>query len=223
MANISVIMPSEITYVTGLVNKVQYTFTLSGVNLWSAEVERAANDIYTLELQAIDGAGNVTEYSTTLYYGLHLVRDRTQADIDRYLYLNELGFDNMTDEEKAEWLSDLKGAYNYTDLNRVESAVQYIHDRFLEYGYHTDVDTFNMWDISMYPTETECMRYLQNVRNLRGIVGVYESTPDTPLDMEGFTYQEANAIEQILYDIDMLITNMVSVFRYSNEFYGGES
>ena len=84
-----------------------------------------------------------------------LVTDRTQAHVDRLKALMRIGWQNMTDEEKAEYLGGgleqlrdannqplfdsnneplysndsggvQKGAYNYTDLNRVEEAVDYI-------------------------------------------------------------------------------------------------
>lgn len=56
---------------------------------------------------------------------LSMVFDRTQSDIDRASYLHSLWIDGTftgTTEELAEWVSDLKGAYNASDLNRVGPA-----------------------------------------------------------------------------------------------------
>ena len=60
---------------------------------------------------------------------LNLITDRTQADVDRVQYLASVGWENMTDAEKAEWSTPLKGAYNASDLNRVGAAVTYISNR----------------------------------------------------------------------------------------------
>ena len=49
-----------------------------------------------------------------------------------------------------------------------------------------------------------------------------QTTPNVPPDMEKLTYQEANDIEQILTDIDRLITNMTFAWVYSGDLYSGE-
>ena len=48
-----------------------------------------------------------------------LITDRTEADFDRAKALAAKGWDDMTDDEKAEWRANPKGAYNVSDLNRV--------------------------------------------------------------------------------------------------------
>ena len=62
-----------------------------------------------------------------------LVYDRTQADVERVFTLkNKIltgGLTALSVEEKAEYMAGMKGAYNYTDMNRVGQAVEYIADR----------------------------------------------------------------------------------------------
>lgn len=59
-----------------------------------------------------------------------LIYDRTQADVDRVYELKGKilagGLSALTDAEKTEYMAGMKGAYNYTDLNRVGQAVSYI-------------------------------------------------------------------------------------------------
>lgn len=69
----------------------------------------------------------------------NLIFDRTQGDVDRVAYLSGLwqnGTFTGTTEELAEWASDLKGAYNASDLNRVLSAVEYLTDMLYDMGYN---------------------------------------------------------------------------------------
>lgn len=67
-----------------------------------------------------------------------LITDRSQSDVDGLLSLMAKGAENWTDEEKSEFnLARNKGAYNYTDLNRVISAMDDINDRLVRYGYNT--------------------------------------------------------------------------------------
>ena len=54
-----------------------------------------------------------------------LIYDRTQSDVERLKALRAIGYDNMTASEKTEYANS-KGAYNYTDLNRIGQAMTYI-------------------------------------------------------------------------------------------------
>lgn len=67
-----------------------------------------------------------------------LITDRTQADVDTLTELLGKPFAQWTAEEAA-WFREAssKGAYNYTDLNRVTEAMDYLNDLFLKYGYST--------------------------------------------------------------------------------------
>ena len=66
-----------------------------------------------------------------------LVTDRTQQDVAYVKQLAEkLVTGIATEAEKAEWKSfALKGAYNYTDLNRVTAAMEDLKLRLEGYGY----------------------------------------------------------------------------------------
>ncbi len=83
-----------------------------------------------------------------------------------------------------------KGAYNYSDLNRVERAVAEISDRA---GFNLTTKTnWVMWDL---PTETEMSRYLGNVKFIKEHFGI---NINLPTSMNNLTYEYANNIELIL-------------------------
>lgn len=86
-----------------------------------------------------------------------------------------------------------KGAYNYSDLNRVERAVAEISD-VLGLGLLTKTD-WGMWDI---PTASEMERYLNNIAVLRQQVADDVSVPGLPTSMNNLTYTDANNIELVL-------------------------
>lgn len=65
-----------------------------------------------------------------------LITDRTLADVERVKALRKKGFAAMTSEERSEFLAPMKGAYNATDLNRVQEAMEYLAERFRGYGYN---------------------------------------------------------------------------------------
>lgn len=215
-------LPSEIIYVSGTVNGKAYTWTLVDGS-WQAIVDRAADDTYAVALTAVNALGTSTSYTLTLYYGmLNLITDRTQADVDRVRQLAQKGFGNMTADEKTEWLNGLKGAYNASDLNRVGAAVAYVAGRLTGYGYVVSVSPRQDWQVADIPTQESMTAYLADVAALRAALTVAASTPEVPEDMERLTWQEANDIEQILLDVDELLTRMAAAWFYSGELYAGE-
>ena len=198
---LSVSLPSEIIYVSGTVNSTAYTWTLIE-GAWTATVERAADDTYAVALTAVSAAGTSTSYALTLYYGLlSLITDRTRADVA-----------NQTD----------KGFYNASDLNRVGAAVEYIAGRFTALGYDCPVTVKKDWLTSDAPTASQLETYRQNIVTLRSRIAVMQSTPEAPASMAGLNYVKANNIEQILLDLDALITNITKSWYFSGEVYAGE-
>lgn len=194
-------LPSEIIYVSGTVNGKAYTWTLVDGS-WQAIVDRAADDTYAVALTAVTAAGVSTNYALTLYYGLlSLITDRTRADVV-----------NQTD----------KGFYNASDLNRVGAAVQYVAERFAAQGYTVAVRPKTDWLASDIPTASELETYRQNIAALHALLAVMPTTPETPDSMAGLTYTEANDIEQILLDLDTLLTNAALAWYQSGEIYAGE-
>ena len=220
---ISATLPVSTVYVSGTVNDVAVTWTNVGGEIWEAVADRAEDDIYVVALTIVSASGQSTNTSFTLYYGLlNLITDRTQTDVDYVIRLSQKGWSGMTAEEKAEWESDLKGAYNASDLNRVGNAVNYVAGRLEDAGYTVSVNPKIDWLESDVPTESSMEQYLKNVETIRNTLTVPSNTPNVPDDMEGLTYEEANDIERILLAVDALITNMINAYFYSNEIVCGE-
>lgn len=114
------------------------------------------------------------------------------------------------------------GKYDWQDFNRVGEAVEYILARLTSVGCMTDVNAKTDWDRSDVQTRAEMAQYLQNVRNLRAELTMLESTPQTPETMRFLTYQSANAIEKILFNIDDALNRMPLSFWGCNEIGCGE-
>ena len=198
---LSVTLPAEIIYVTGTVNGTAYTWTLIE-GAWTATVDRAADDTYAVALTAVNAAGTSSNFELTLYYGLlTLITDRTAEDVA-----------NKT----------AKGFYNATDLNRVGAAVEYVAGRFQKLGYDCQVSVKKGWSESDTPTAGQMETYRQNIATLRRQITVMQSTPETPETIRQLDYIRANNIEQILVDLDFLISNITKSWYFSGELYAGE-
>ena len=91
-----------------------------------------------------------------------------------------------------------KGAYNYSDLNRVERAVLEIATRA---GLTLTTKTYwTMWDV---PTEADMTRYLSNINAIKAHFGINISVPSS---MSNLDYVGANNIELILSKAYSLLT-----------------
>jgi len=144
---------------------------------------------------------------------MELITNRTQADVDRAKELWSKGWQNLTLEEKNEWLAGMKGAYNYTDWNRVESAVAQLAEVL-----GIDLETKTDWAIEDEIKYSDQERYLNNIAILRERGGCLVNTPPVPGSLSKLTYSLANDIEQILVDIE----TAVKLFSRCGEVYCGE-
>ena len=130
-----------------------------------------------------------------------LVTDRTQADVDA---------------------GNAKGTYNASDLNRVGAAMNYVAARLREQGYDPHISPKTDWMDGEWVTPSDEAVYLGDLAELRKQFTLYETTPEVPPDLEKLNYIEANSIEQILVDIDALLTNIAAGWLCSGELYAGE-
>ena len=136
-----------------------------------------------------------------------LIYDRTQSDVDYAL-------NNPSSEQF------LKGAYNYVDLNRIEEWCEYIAEQLNLYHYPVSIVTKTNWTMEDFPTKVEMKRIRDNVESLKN---AYYSFTLVPENLDKMTYQKANDLEMVLYEIKTYIDNMVNSFLYSGTFYSGES
>ena len=155
-----------------------------------------------VSLTIINSIGTATETTFTLYYGLHLVTDRTAADVNA---------------------GNAKGTYTAEDLNRVGDAMNYVADRLKAAGYDPHISPKTDWKDEDWVDQVAQAVYLGDLAELRKQFTMLKSTPDVPPRIlatainsnDGLTYTLANDIEQILADINTLITNISAVWLYS--------
>jgi hypothetical protein len=160
-----------------------------------------------------------------------LVTDRTQQHVSRILNLmQQIAGGTATQAEIDEFLANRgdgdadtwKGAYNYTDLNRVGAAVTRITERLASAGIYIATVGKSDWTEEDYNNVEALDYYLRDISLVRGAIAVTSDTPPVPDDLQGLYWWEANNIEKILEDVDYLITNMMQAWYYSGDLYSGE-
>lgn len=180
-----------------------------------------------LTISATDDAGN--SVSKAFYY-IRLITDRNEEDIARLDALYVKALSGLTTVEWNEWLlSRERGAYNYTDINRVNIAAKYLIELLYDFGYdiyfHPQLtpDGRSVWRDSDEYLDTHTPIYLQNIRDIRGTLSLPATSPVVPKSIDyDMSIDDANAIEQIMVDCDTLIPGLVSQFFYSDEVFCGE-
>ncbi|WP_417051034.1 hypothetical protein [Dysosmobacter welbionis] len=158
----------------------------------------------------------------------NLIFDRTQADVDRVFELkNKIltggGLSALTSEEQTEYMAGMKGAYNYTDFNRIGEAISYLVERMKALAIYDDsiipkVD----WAVGDWPTQSQISNLLTCLTKLRAKLNLPANAPSVPGSMDYMTYQLANDIEQLLFMIDSRVTQTTAPFPYTGVRYCGQ-
>lgn len=218
MADLTIVLPSNIVYVAGYVNDELKVFNQDALNQtrWRACVDAAPDSLYHINLEIHDEAGNVGHFEDTVEYILPVfIYDRTQEDVDRVAELRRIGWDKLTESQRAEWLGGLKGCLNTSDLKRIENDI-YVIAQLLEVDMQTNKDNLPEIPDSLY-----FARMLDNMQILRDIGYLHGDTPEVP-EHPINTYQKVNDVERILHDIYWIYNANNSCYAYcGNELYAG--
>jgi hypothetical protein len=96
--------------------------------------------------------------------------------------------------------TDLKGSYNYTDLNRVEEWCEYLKSILVNYGFSDEMVIKTNWKMTDFPTRSQIDRIRSNIDLLKNFC--YSLNTETIIYNNTMNYEQANVLEKILYDIN---------------------
>lgn len=112
--------------------------------------------------------------------------------------------------------------YNYTDLNRVEKAVEYIAALLNDCGYYITIETKTDWNMKDFSKCSQMNRYIENIRKCINQFCKVPSSMYVPTSIDDLDYIGANYIEKVLQDIEFFIANMKKEYIYAGTFSAGE-
>ena len=119
--------------------------------------------------------------------------DRTDEDVLKAITYDNIGYKYLAQEQKAEWDNGLKGALNYTDINRIENNIKYLANLYEIADIYSKTD----WTYTDIITRGYFRKILDDIDKLRTFFKVFDDTPQTP-NCPINTYQQVNDIEKIL-------------------------
>ena len=140
------------------------------------------------------------------------ITDRTILDIDKLQEYDEIGYKNLTTEQKNEWLSGMKGALNSSDLNRIESNQQYIFT-LLSNQY---ILTFKTdWLMTDFVEDSDENRILSNLKTLMQPFDFSEESqvPDKPLNY----FEKINQIENIILQMYNKYYSKIKYYEFQTD------
>ena len=177
--------------------------------------------INEITVTATDGAGLTSTWTGTV---IRLITDRVQADLDQLkAILRRFASGTQT---AADWTAingpNQRGAYNYTDLNRVGAAVALLTESLNGQGYDLSTSPRTDWAEADIPTATPMAAYLADVVTIFTARLVQEPYITLPATMAGLTLAGMDNIEWALVSVDAVTPVVKKSYIYSGEAFAGE-
>ena len=139
-----------------------------------------------------------------------LIFDRTQADVD---YASRLKQEGLHSD------SDLRGAYNSSDRNRVGGALSMLLELLNNNGYRLVGSVRSNW------AEGDIVRAKDNadiIAGLRAVRGVLpQISLEIPDNLDKLDWRKANAVERILFDMYENYDRLSDMWLWCGEGYAG--
>ena len=149
-----------------------------------------------------------------------MIFDRTQNDVDTAILIRNTKvkkFEALT-ESDINYLE--RGTITINTLNRIEEKQEDLKGILNDMGYWNTPITNKVWGENDIFNVVDFQRILDNTNVLRNAFFVYKDTPNTP--PISYHWQDINALEKILYDLDVMISNVKANYRFCGEFECGE-
>lgn len=149
-----------------------------------------------------------------------MIYDRTQTDVTEAVRIRNEKVQSFQELTESEVETLEKGTLTTNTLNRIEDKQAELKALFNEMGYWNTPITNKTWDYTQIFDETEFQRIIGNTDILRQAFFVYSDTPETP--PAAYHFEDINALEKILYDLDVMINDVKSLYRECGTFECGE-
>ena len=149
-----------------------------------------------------------------------MITNRTQYDVDAAILLRDTKVKNFEALTETEIATLEKGTLTINTLNRIEEKQEDLKGILNDMGYWNTPITNKVWGENDIFNVVDFQRILDNTNVLRNAFFVHKDTPNTP--PISYHWQDINALEKILYDIDVMINDVKSHYRECGTFESGE-
>lgn len=139
-----------------------------------------------------------------------MIFNRTKTDVENAIKIRDTKiktFQNLTNDD-IEVLE--RGFFTLNSIRRIQEKQTDLKGLFAEMGYYNTPIVIKEFDDTMFFSEVDFQQLIDNVNILRNAFFVFSSTPKTP--PISYHYDDINALEKILYDLDVMINYVKSLY-----------
>lgn len=149
-----------------------------------------------------------------------LIYNRTQQDVENAIKIRSEKVQKFQ-ELSAEDIKVLeRGMITLNTLNRIEDKQDELRTILNNMGYWDTPVVSKNWDYTQIFDKAEFERILKNLDILRNAFYVYSDTPKTP--KVSYKFDDINAIEKILYDLEEMTNYVKNNYRECGDFECGQ-
>ena len=141
-----------------------------------------------------------------------MIFDRTIEDINAAISIRADKVQKGVKLTESDIIALERGTLTYNTLNRIENKQEELKNLFYNMGYMTETIINKLWDNSGIYSQAEFDRLIENTEKLKRAFFVYLDTPIIP-NNNYRQYNTMNAVEKILYDVDVMINDIKSHYR----------
>jgi hypothetical protein len=149
-----------------------------------------------------------------------VIFNRTKNDVENALKIRDekiKTFQELTDDD-IEVLE--RGFFTLNSIQRIQEKQEDLKGLFAEIGYYNTPIIIKEFDDTMFFSEADFQQLINNVNVLRNAFFAFSSTPKTP--PISYHYDDINALEKILYDLDVMINYVKSLYAECGNVECGE-
>lgn len=120
----------------------------------------------------------------------------------------------------------MRGAWNYTDLNRIGQAIDYVITYAQTVGWDNipSVTTKTDWAVTDIPTSAQLSTYLIGpLTAIRNMIPVPDGTPNVPSHFGYMSVGKANNVEKIILAVYQQLELFNQTQMYSGEVRAAEA
>lgn len=139
-----------------------------------------------------------------------MIFNRTKNDVDNAVKIRDTKiktFQNLTDDDIAVLE---RGFFTLNTIQRIQEKQEDLKGLFVEIGYYNTPIIIKEFDDTMFFSESDFQQLIDNVNILRNAFFAFSGTPKTP--SVSYHYDDINALEKILYDLDVMINYVKSLY-----------
>lgn len=151
-----------------------------------------------------------------------MIFDRTEVDVEQAIKIRDEKAKNFQSLMESEITTLERGLLTINTINRIEEKQVELKNLLNDLGYYNITITSKTWGATEdeFFYESDFQRIIDNENVLRKAFFVYTDTPETP-DVS-YYYEDINALEKILNDLDVMINDVKSNYRECGNFTCGE-